>query len=312
MRILFAGTPQFAVPSLEMIARNFTICGVLTAPDKKAGRGRKVIPCVIKQKALSLGLKVFDPPRLDVPAVDEIKSVCPDILVVAAYGKIFKEDFLDIFPMGGINIHPSLLPRHRGPSPIPAAILAGDSESGVTVQRLALKMDTGAVLSQVRSPLQGNETTYSLTERFSVLGAKAVVEVLSSIKNKTINEIRQNEDSATYCKLIKKEQGEIDWGESAEVIDRKVRAYFPWPKAYTRFKGLHLDVIKASLEKRNHHPENEPPGRVLGIDKNSGFRVKTGDGVLCISRLKLQAKREMDYKDFLNGHKDFINSQLGE
>jgi methionyl-tRNA formyltransferase len=316
MRILFAGSPQFAVPSLESIARHFHICGVLTAPDKEAGRGRRVVPSMVKQKALSLHLKVFDPEKLDDRVIEEIKKEKPDILVVAAYGKIFKKNFLDIFPMGGVNIHPSLLPRHRGPSPIPATILAGDSETGVSVQRLALKMDTGTILLQVRTPVPEDATTLSLTEILSRLSAPAVQEVLTGIKNKTITETPQDEEAATYCKLIKKEQGRIDWNESAVLIERKIRAYFPWPLAYTTFKGFLLFITGAGVRDPSYDDSENKAGNntgtVTGVDKKQGILVCTGNGTLCISRLKLQTKREMNFKDFLNGHKDIINSRLGE
>lgn len=310
MRILFAGSPQFAVPSLELIARNFDVCGVLTASDKQAGRGRRIVPGIVKQKALSLNLKVFDPEKLDDHAIDEIKKVKPDILVVAAYGKIFKEKFIDIFPMGGINIHPSLLPRHRGPSPIPAALLAGDAETGVTIQRLALKMDTGNILLQVHIPIPADATTLVLTETLSHLGATSIRKVLTAIQNNTITETSQDEDAVTYCKLIKKEHGRIDWNESAVLIERKVRAYFPWPLAYTTFKGSNLVITRAFVA--DHKSSGHKTGTVTGVDKSRGFLVQTGDRLLCISRLKLQTKREMDFKDFLNGHKDIINNRLGE
>ncbi|MBN2439963.1 MAG: methionyl-tRNA formyltransferase [Spirochaetales bacterium] len=312
MRILFAGSPLFALPSLEMIAGEFPVCGVLTAPDKRAGRGKSIVPGIVKQKALSLSLKVFDPVILDDNLIAEIKKVNPDIMVVAAYGKIFKEAFLSIFPQGGINIHPSLLPRFRGPSPIPAAILAGESESGVTIQRLALKMDQGNILMQKSVPLRGTETTLDLTEEFSHLGAIAVIEVLKAMENNTIKETPQDHDAATYCKLIKKEQGKIDWNEGAEYIDRQVRAYFPWPMAYTSFKEMQLLITKASVYDSSHCQHDHKPGHVVGIDNKKGFLIQTGKGILCVAGLKLQAKREMNFKDFYNGHKDIINTRLGE
>ncbi|MBN2534016.1 MAG: methionyl-tRNA formyltransferase [Spirochaetales bacterium] len=312
MRILFAGSPQFAVPSLELIHRHFDVCGVLTAPDKESGRGRKIIPCMVKQKALSLHLKVFDPVKLDNQEIDEIKKLKPDILVVAAYGKIFKENFISLFPMGGINIHPSLLPRFRGPSPIPAVLLAGDAETGVTIQRLALQMDRGNILLQVRTPVPPDATTLGLTGILSELSAVSVQKVLTFFSNNTIAETIQDENAATYCKLIKKEQGKIDWNESAVINERKVRAYFPWPRAYTTFRELLLVITRASVIDTIPEKPDAKPGMVTGVDENHGILVRTGDGILCISRLKLQTKREMDFKDFLNGHKDIINSRLGE
>ena len=181
MRVLFAGSPSLAVPCLARIARERDVCAVLTAADQPAGRGRTFTPTPVKETAVSLGIRVLQPERLDERAMEDVKSCSPDILVVAAYGRIFKKEFLDLFPLGGINVHPSLLPRYRGPSPIAAAIIAGDAITGVTIQRIALSFDTGDILAQARFPLGGDESAGSLGESLAAIGADLLSSVLGDM-----------------------------------------------------------------------------------------------------------------------------------
>ena len=181
MRVLFAGSPSLAVPALVRTSGIREVVGVLTCCDKPVGRGGCVEASPVKQKALGLGLRVLQPVRLDAAAIEEIRGLRPDLLVVAAFGRIFKPEFLDIFPLGGINVHPSLLPRHRGPSPIPAAILAGDAETGVTIQKIAQRFDTGDILAQQAVSLRGDETTGTLTQSLAELGADLLAGVLAAL-----------------------------------------------------------------------------------------------------------------------------------
>lgn len=329
MRILFAGTPEIAVLPLEAIAKKYTICGVLTNPDKPAGRRGELLAPPAKQKAMELGLLTLQPAKLDADFIETVKSLKPDILVVVAYGKIFKQEFLSLFPKGAINLHPSLLPRYRGPSPLQAAILAGDKETGVTIQRLVLKMDAGPVLAQRRIPLSGSETTAGLTETAASIGSEMLVSVLEQLASGTTHELPQNETEATYCKLIKKEDGLLDWTLPAVTIERMVRAYNPWPGTYTRFKGLALTILKAGIFTGDPaNPANNKivqaapvsgtgkggecrPGFVWGIDKEAGILVCTGEGMLVIKELQLQNKRAMDWKAFINGNRDLLGVPLG-
>ncbi len=310
MNVLFAGTPDFAVPVLDAVSRSFPVCGVLTAIDKPQGRGKKLQVSPVKEKAIELGLTILQPAILDEKAIDDIKRLSPEILVVAAFGKIFKENFLSVFPKGGINLHPSLLPLYRGPAPIPAVILAGETETGITVQKLALRMDTGDILSQTRLRLEGTETTESLTKISSETGAEMVVNVLESIVSDTVRPIAQDESKATYCKLVKKEFGLLDWKNTAQYIERQIRAYYPWPKAFTSFDGRQLAVTEACLYNGKENSGNVP-GFVLGVDKQCGILVQTGNGILGIKRLQIQTKQETDYRSFLNGHK-IVDHVLGE
>ncbi len=310
MRILFAGTPQIAVPSLERTALEFNVCGVLTNPDRVQGRGKKISPSPVKMKALELGIPVFQFETLNEEARKEIEKINPDIMVVFAYGKIFGPRFLSIFKLGGVNIHPSLLPKYRGSSPILTAILNGDPQTGITVQKIALKMDTGDILSQVTIPLTGKETTLSLTNYASKRGAELIVDVLHRIGNGDINPVPQDESSATYCRKIEKSDGFIRWNEQVSVIERKIRAFNPWPGSYTFLDDKRLSIIEAEVFK-SESIQPLIPGKVLGVDKNHGILIQTIDGVLAVHTLQLQAKRAMDWKTFLNGMPKIIGSVLG-
>jgi methionyl-tRNA formyltransferase len=312
MRVLFAGTPSLAVPSLEKIAR-FTV-GVLTSPDQPSGRGRVCAPSPVKEAALSLGLKVFQPARLDAAFIEEVRALAPDLLVVAAYGKIFRQAFLEVFPLGGINLHPSLLPRFRGPSPVSAAILAGDPETGVTVQRIALKFDTGDILAQERYPLNGSETTSTLSEVLAARGAGLVASILARYESGTPPAaVRQREEDASYCHPLRKEEGLVSWGEPAVLIERKVRAYDPWPRASTTLAGELLLLLKSHVHPDTLGSESLPktPGVILAADKAHGLLVQAGSGILAVERLQPRFKKAMDWRAFVNGRPEVVGQRLG-
>ncbi len=317
MQIFFAGTPQFSVLSLKCIADKYTVCGVLTGQDKKGGRGSKIIIPPVKAAALELGLKIFQPEKINKEFIEQVNALKPDIIVVAAYSKIFKEEFLSIFKYGGINLHPSLLPRFRGPSPIQAAILAGVDKTGVTIQKLALKMDAGNIMAQKEFDLKEDETTEELMKSTSKIGAEMFLDVLDAIIAGNYNEIEQNHEQATYCKLVKKDDGCIKWEDNAIYIGRMIRAFKPWPGAYTSYNSLKLSILKGGAVFKNDALLNKLsnidklPGYVLGIDKEHGILVKTGDGLLKIEELQLQAKKAMNWRAFLNGNKNIIGAQLG-
>ena len=314
MKIFFAGTPEIALPSLEKLASLYEICGVLTNPDRPKGRKGLITPPPVKAKALELGLKVFQPEKLDGEFIETVKSLNPDILVTFAYGKIFKKDFLDIFKVEALNIHPSLLPEFRGAAPIPAAILAGKSETGITVQRMALKMDSGDIIEQVKIPLDGTETTESLSLFTADKSAEIISDTVGKIINSNYSAVPQKEENASYCTMIDKKDGLIDWSEGSETIERKIRGYYPWPNAYTYNKGKLL-VITESIIYKGDIPDKDKSyenGEVVFYSKKDGIVVKTADGFLAVRRLKPQSKKEMDYKSFFNGNRDFAGRVLGE
>ena len=310
MKIFFAGTPYIAVPALERLNSEHEIVGVLTNPDRRSGRGREMSCSPVKLKAEELGLKIFQPDFIDSAFIGEVQSLGAGLLAVVAYGKIFKKEFIDIFPHGGLNVHPSLLPRYRGASPIQSAMLSGEPETGISIQRLALKMDSGAILKQERYTYKGDETGESLTGYFAERGAELISEVVTELENGTAVDSEQDEADATYCSYITKEDGEINWNESAESIERRMRAFTPWPGIYTYYNGKKLNIHEADVYKSTVDSE-AVPGQVIGIDKNSGILIKTIDGILSVRKLQLQSKKAMDWKSFLNGVKDFRDAKLG-
>jgi len=313
MRILFAGTPQIAVQPLVRLASRHDVKAVLCSPDKASGRGRRVQPSPVKSEAVELGLPVLQPLKLNAELRETVSRLAPQLLVVVAYHKIFRKAFLNLFPKGGINLHPSLLPLYRGPSPIQAAILNGDAEIGVTVQELALEMDAGGIWDQETIPVPENATTQDLIPRVSKLGAELLIRTIERIEGGTGSAVPQDHDKATCCRLIRKEDGRIDWSWSAERIARMVRAYIPWPKAYTTYNGAQLSLLaaRAAADGPQAAGRAAEPGTVLGKDPDCGILVKTGRGLLAVEELQLQSKRPMDWKSFLNGHRDFVGTRLG-
>jgi methionyl-tRNA formyltransferase len=268
------------------------------------------VPSPVKRKAVELKIPVLQPEKLDRAFRDGVAELDPDILVVVAFGKIFRERFLSLFPLGGINLHPSLLPAYRGPSPIPAAILAGDAETGITVQRLALRMDEGDILAQERVRITADDTTQSLSATISQKGASLLATVLDRLSDGPVAGSPQRESDATYCHLIEKEDGFVNWTEGARKIERMIRAYFPWPRAYTFYRGLRLTLLQATALPDSGAAESRP-GHVGGMDKTHGILINTGKGILAVRRLQLQSRKPMDWQSFLNGNRAFIGSMLG-
>ncbi|MFP4362810.1 MAG: methionyl-tRNA formyltransferase [Spirochaetia bacterium] len=311
MRIFFAGTPEIAVPSLEALQGEHEIVGVLTNPDSKKGRGRKLSASPVKQAALVNNLAVFQPERLHKEFYKTVEDLKPELLVVVAYGKIFRQSFLDLFPNGGVNLHPSLLPKYRGPSPIPAAILHEDEETGITVQKLSRKMDAGDIIIQRPFKLSGDETTGELTKTFAIIGAELMVEAVKHIEADIADPIPQDETQATYCHFIHKEDAKIDWRKPAHQIEAMVRAYDPWPGAFTYYHDKKLFIRNSQVYQNSVDKSDTQIGKVLGIDKDHGILVQTGEGVLCIQRLQLQSKNAQDYTVFINGMHGFAGSRLG-
>ncbi|MFP3043148.1 methionyl-tRNA formyltransferase [Treponema primitia] len=327
MRILFAGSPVIAVPSLEALARlsledaRFRLVGVLTNPDTKRGRRGDPEPTDIGAAADRLsgdfaGIPApvqFKPEKPDGAVREAVAALKPDLLVSFAYGHIFGPRFLSLFPLGGINVHPSLLPKYRGATPIPAAILGRDRETGVTIQRLAPEMDAGDILAQERFPLNGRETTLSLSRIAAEKGAELLLTALHDLALDSAAGRRQNNDEATYCSIISKEDGLIDWSQGAAEIDAKIRAYTPWPLCRTFHGEEPLYILEGGLPEEPVQAENAGPllpGTVLGIDRNSGILVQTGDGVFAVQRLQYAAKKALAWRDFLNGARDFIGARL--
>jgi methionyl-tRNA formyltransferase len=325
MRILFAGSPAIALPSLEALVSlaleddAFEVAGVLTNPDSPRGRGGeaeptevgKAFPGLVREfEARGVPPVLLKPEKLDLRAREAVAAVRPDLLVCFAYGRIFGPRFLSLFPMGGINIHPSLLPKYRGPAPIPAAILGREPETGITIQRLAAEMDAGDILIRESFPLQGRETAGELGEIAAVKGAALLRRALRDMSRGALEGRPQNNDEATYCSLITREDGRINWEAGAADIDARIRAYTPWPLCRTSHGGRILHILEGRPCGPAPAGPYAVPGTVLGVDKSRGILVQTGEGVLGITRLQYRAKKALAWQVFLNGARDFIGSRL--
>ena len=312
-RIIFMGTPEFALPSLRALvesgeANGWQVVAVATQPDRRAGRGKKLVESPVKQFAQTHNIPVLQPTgfRKHPEEVEALRSHAPDLYVVAAYGIILPETVLEIPTHGSINVHASILPAYRGASPIAAAILAGDHETGVTIMLQDVGMDTGPVLIQARQPIQPDDTTATLSSRLAVQGADTLIQTLPDWLAGDLPPIPQNElpEEPSICRMIKKQQGLIDWQNPAAYIERMTRAYAPWPSAYTTWRGQPLKIWQAEVRKGE-----SLPGYVSITEE--GPAVGTGDGLLLLRALQPAGKRVMEATSFVNGASDFAGSTLG-
>jgi len=312
MRIVFMGTPEFSVPPLEyLIGSEYQVVGVYTQPDKPTGRGRTLEQSPVKRVALAHGLEVFQPVKLRHP--DEVQCLAalkPDLILVAAFGQILPQSVLDIPPFGCLNIHPSLLPKYRGATPIPSAILAGESETGVTIMLMDAGMDTGPVISQIIVGIEPQDTTESLTNRLAQAGVRLLGEALPLWFDRSLKPQPQDGNRATYTSPITKEDGVINWQMSAEEISRRVRAFYPWPGCYTWWQGKLLKILEAVTL---HKDADLLPGKVVALapGQPAVVGVETGGGILGLLRVQLEGKRALTAAEFLLGQRAFVGSTLG-
>jgi methionyl-tRNA formyltransferase len=291
------GTPQFAVPSLEALIRTQNVVAVITQPDAPAGRGKALTPSAVKLAALGHGLPVLQPESLKPPeVVEQLRAFQPDAIVVAAFGQILRKAVLEMPRHGCINVHGSLLPRWRGASPVSAAIAAGDANTGVTIMAMEAGLDTGPMFSKVETPIRADDTTGTLLERLSFLGADLLAETLPRIFSGELRAQPQSEAEVTGCGQLKKEDGRIDWARPAAEIERHVRAMQPWPSAWTTLHGKTLKVIRASLAPRG----GGQPGTV-GYSKEGGLTVICGDAALVLHEVQLEGKKAMAAGEFARG-----------
>jgi len=299
LRIAFAGTPQFAVPALRvLLSSSHRVVGVLTQPDRPAGRGQQLRASPIKLLAAEHGLPIAQPATLKTPeGRAELERWAPDLLVVVAYGLILPPPVLALPRLGAVNIHGSLLPRWRGAAPIQRAILAGDAETGVTIMLLDAGLDTGPILLERRRPIHSHETAGDLHDALSELGAAALAEALDGITSGRLVPRPQPATGATYAPKIEKAEARLDWSAGVVEIDRRVRAFNPWPMAETTFAGEPLRVMRARIA--DQHACDAAPGTLLGIAED-GLRVACGEGVLAVRELQRAGKRPVSARDFAN------------
>jgi methionyl-tRNA formyltransferase len=307
-RIIFMGTPDFAVPVLNRLIETQQVVGVVTQPDRPAGRGKKLRPSPVKVVAEAAGIPIYQPKSLrSEKAAAPLRQWQPDIIIVAAFGQILRPHVLNLPPLGCLNIHASLLPRWRGASPIQHAIMAGDAETGVTLMQMDVGLDTGAMFVKQAIPIQPDETAASLHDRLAELGAVMIEEHLADIVNGRIPPTPQDDSLSTYAPMISKADGALDWDKTSAELDRHIRAMTPWPGAFTFWDGQLLKVQAAEMV-YGRLPAGVP-GQVVMVGETAV--VLTQDGGLALTQIQLAGKRAMSSHDFLRGQPDFIGSILG-
>ncbi len=309
MRTVFMGTPDFAVPVLEaLLAGMHEVAAVYTRPDQRVGRGRRVLQTPVKSFALERGLSVFQPASLRGKDVTrEMEMLSPEVVVVAAYGRIIPEVMLRVPPRGMVNVHPSLLPRYRGPSPVVTAILEGASVTGVTIMLLDAGMDSGPILAQREATVQPGERTGELTARLFRVGAEMLLEVLTAIGSGDVRFVPQDESQATVTHLLRKADGGLDWSLAAVELERRVRAFDPWPGCYTRWGGRQLKILEAGVADGGGAAE-DAVGQVSA--GREGVVVVTGRGLLRLDSLQLEGGRAQSAEEFVRGHADLLGARL--
>jgi methionyl-tRNA formyltransferase len=309
--LIFMGSPQFAVPTLEALARDHNILAVFTQPDKPAGRGQQLTAVPVKHWAVAHNVPVHQPKsfRKDPTAIDLLRDLKPEVIVVAAYGLILPQAVLDVPRFGCLNVHGSILPRHRGAAPITSAILAGDDETGITIMQIDAGMDTGPMLSVAREPIRPDDTTASLSERMSFLGAQLMADTLPQYLSGEIVPQPQPDEGATYSPKIDKANAQIDWSRPAIEIERMVRAYSPWPGTFTFWDGQMMKVLKAGIRDLGSGIRDQA-GLVVELNDGS-IGVMMGDGVLVLKEIQLAGRKAMKAEDFVRGQPKFAGAVLG-
>ncbi|EMR14216.1 methionyl-tRNA formyltransferase [Methylophaga lonarensis MPL] len=309
MRIIFAGTPEFAASSLQaLLDTEHEICAVYTQPDRPAGRGRKLTPSPVKQLALQHQITVEQPENFkNEQDRQRLEHYQADVMIVVAYGLLLPQRILDAPKHGCINVHASLLPRWRGAAPIQRAILAGDKETGVCIMQMEAGLDTGPVLAEVRCAIADTETAASLHDRLAELGANTLVEALTDLPARQRNAQVQDDANTTYASKLDKSEALIDWQKSAAEIDRQIRAFNPWPVSFTQWKEQPLRIWQASLVTGN---SQSSAGTVLSVTKQ-GIDVATGNGIIRLQLLQAPGKKAMSVADFINANRIEVGETLG-
>ena len=301
MNIVFMGTPDFSVEALKsLIAAGHNIIAVVTQPDKKKGRGEKVMFTPVKEEALKHDLKVYQPVKVREPEfIDELKKLDIDVIVVIAFGQILPKEILEMGQYGCINVHASLLPKYRGAAPIQWAVIDGEEESGVTTMQMNEGLDTGDILEVVKVPIDKKETGGSLFDKLSIAGANLIVKTLDDLQAGTVTPVKQDDTKSNYAKMLKKELGNIDFNQEAVKIERLIRGLNPWPSAYTKLADKTLKIWDADVVDKDYEGEN---GEIVEVTKDY-FVVKTGSKSLKINELQLEGKKRMKSDIFLRGNK---------
>jgi methionyl-tRNA formyltransferase len=302
MKIIFFGSSQFAVPSLKaLLDAGYDIPCVITQPDKARGRGLEISATKVKVQARAKGIDIYQPANINTfSSVKFLKNLKPDLFIVIAYGQILSQEVLDISKPLAINLHASLLPKYRGAAPINWTIIQGEKESGVTIIKVIKQMDAGPIILQKKLAIEPSDTAVTLEEKLSKLGAEALLEALREIESGTYKAQAQNSKDATFAPKLKKEDGLIDWGKPAHAISNLVRGTFPWPGAFTHYKGKSIKIYNTCVRVSECQSVKEP-GAIVDISKD-GIAVVTGEGELIIKELQPEGKRRMTAAEFILGY----------
>ncbi len=312
LRVIFMGTPTFALPALDRLAADgYNVVSVVTQPDRPVGREGTPQPSPVKRRALELRFPVMQPAKVRATEViEEIRRLAPDAIVVAAFGQMLPPALLEIPPLHCINVHASLLPRWRGAAPIAAAILAGDKETGVTIMLMEAGLDTGPILARRAIPIEPRDATRTLTERLALLGADLLSETLPKWARHEMTPRPQPEEGVTVVNMFHKKDGLLDWQRPADELDRRCRAFDPWPGCYTLWRGKTLKLLAVSPQP-DWRGETHP-GEAMFLVGTGSLAIATGGGTLLVHRLQLEGGRPLSAEEFLRGHPTFVGARLGE
>lgn len=335
LRVIYGGSPADSAKTLELILKDsvmsasipeheYKVVGVLTNPPSAHGRHKELIPTEVEtyariwNEAREDDIKIFTPEHIGQAEREQIAALKPDIFVCFAYGHIVGPKFFSIFRLGGINLHPSLLPKYRGATPVPACILNQDTETGFSVQKMSQEIDEGDLLYQQRISLTGTETSGMLLKNAALYGGTAITNILrETAQTGVLPRSWKQTGMPSYCAMMRKFDGKINWKDSALKIDAQIRAYTPWPGSYTESNRQQLRILKAAAASKvaiqdTNIPQNTSavPGTVLDYNKQRGILIQTGDGILIVTELQWQSKKAMDYKSFMNGARNFIGTVL--
>lgn len=300
MKIVFMGTPDFAVPSLDILVKSgYEVAAVVTQPDKPKGRGNKLTPPPVKEYALNNNIPVLQPEKVKTGTLaQQLREIAPDLLVTVAYGRILPQEVLDIPPYGCVNVHGSLLPKYRGAAPIQWSVINGDSITGITTMYTDIGMDTGDMLLKREVEIGINETAGELHDKLSIIGAEVLLETLKELEKRTLVRIPQPADEATYVTMISKETGRIDWSKTMEQIHNLVRGTDPWPGAYTFYKGERMRVWKTEY---SNVEKASKPGEIIEV-KKEGILVGTGKGNIMLKEIQFDSGKRLKVEQYLAGH----------
>lgn len=311
MKVVFAGTPAFALPTLQaLLEAGHTVLAVYTQPDRPAGRGRRIAAAPVKEFARRRALRLSQPERLGEHESAELRALAPEVIVVVAYGLILPPAILTIPRHGCLNVHASLLPRWRGAAPIARAIEAGDRETGVCIMQMETGLDTGPILGEARVSIEDNDTAATLQERLAPLGAQLLVSTLRRLERGAVHAVPQDATRACYAPKLRKDEGVLDWSRPAIALQRKVRAFNPWPVTTTMWNGRRLRLWEAAPVVSPTGTPHAAPGVVLAVDE-AGIHVATGDGVLTLTRLQVEGGKVLSANEFANGYRMRAGDRLG-